>query len=366
MPNTILTPDIIAKEALMQLEANLVMAGLVHRDYSKEFVNVGDTITIRKPSKFVAKNFLGTVEEQNLSEGSVPVKMDRYRDITVPVTSKEMTLDISNFSEQVVQPAMKAIAQAVDEDILAVGIQNAGNKVAVSSTPKLQDLANIGKALDKSKAPRDNMRHLVLGVDTTYKYNTLTEFTDISASGSSEALRNAEIGKAYTMNTYMSQNAPASVATTAGTVTALKVTGTKGATEFACTEVNPATGKLNKGDKIIVNGYVYIVKEDATASSNAISALKVEEKIVETISGPVSATPVIKEHSLGFHRNGLALVTRALELPAGAVKAAIASANGLAVRVVYGYDQDTKTDKISFDIIYGVKDLQDELLVDFA
>lgn len=365
MGNTILTPDIIAKEALMQLESNLVMAGLVHRDYSKEFVNVGDTITIKKPAKFVAKNFLGQTEDQKLSEGKTTVKMDRYRDITVPITSKEMTLDISDFSEQVVKPAMSAIAEAVDSDILAVGIQNAGNKVAISSTPAIKDLANIGKALDKKKAPRDNLRNLVLGVDALYKYNTLTEFTDLSASGSSEALRDAVIGKAYTMNTYMSQNVPASSAETAGTITALKVTGTKGGQELTATNVTPATGKFAVGDKIIVNGYIYTVSEAVTAASGA-ATVKVDEKIVETITEAVDAMPIIKEHSLGFHRNGLALVTRELELPAGAAKAAIASANGLAVRVVYGYDQDTKTDKISFDIIYGVKDLNDDLLVDFA
>lgn len=365
MGNTILTPDVIAKEALMQLESNLVMAGLVHRDYSKEFVNVGDTITIKKPAKFVAKNFLGQTEDQELSEGKTTVKMDRYRDITVPITSKEMTLDISDFSEQVVKPAMSAIAEAVDSDILAVGIQNAGNKVTISSTPEIKDLANIGKALDKKKAPRDNLRNLVLGVDALYKYNTLTEFTDLSASGSSEALRDAVIGKAYTMNTYMSQNVPASSAETAGTVTALKVTGTKGGQELTATNVTPAAGKFAVGDKIIINGYIYTVSEAVTATSGS-ATVKVDEKLVETISTAVDAMPIIKEHSLGFHRNGLALVTRELELPAGAGKAAIASANGLSVRVVYGYDQDTKTDRISFDIIYGVKDLNDDLLVDFA
>lgn len=365
MGNTILTPDIIAKEALMQLESNLVMAGLVHRDYSKEFVNVGDTITIKKPAKFVAKNFLGKTEEQELSEGKTTVKMDRYRDITVPITSKEMTLDISDFSEQVVKPAMSAIAEAVDGDILAVGIQNAANKVSISGTPVIKDLANIGKALDKKKAPRDSLRNLVLGVDALYKYNTLAEFTDLSQSGSSEALRDATIGKAYTMNTYMSQNVPSSSADTAGTVTALKVTGTKGETQFTASNVTPATGKFAVGDKIIVNGYIYTVSEAVTAASGA-ATIKVDEKIVENIASAIEAMPIIKEHSLGFHRNGLALVTRELELPAGAAKAAIASANGLAVRVVYGYDQDTKTDKISFDIIYGVKDLNDNLLVDFA
>ena len=35
MPNTFLTPDIIAREALMVLRNNAVMAKLVHRDYSK-------------------------------------------------------------------------------------------------------------------------------------------------------------------------------------------------------------------------------------------------------------------------------------------------------------------------------------------
>ena len=59
MPNTFLTPKIIAQEALMVLENQLTMANLVHRDYSKEFVKVGDSITIRKPARFSAKNFTG-------------------------------------------------------------------------------------------------------------------------------------------------------------------------------------------------------------------------------------------------------------------------------------------------------------------
>lgn len=54
MANTILTPSIIAKEALMVLRNNAVMANLVHRDYSEEFASVGDTISIRKPASFEA------------------------------------------------------------------------------------------------------------------------------------------------------------------------------------------------------------------------------------------------------------------------------------------------------------------------
>lgn len=81
MPNTFLTPKIIAQEALMVLENQLTMANLVHRDYSKEFVKVGDSITIRKPARFSAKNFTGQVHSQNITEGSAVVKMDRFRDV---------------------------------------------------------------------------------------------------------------------------------------------------------------------------------------------------------------------------------------------------------------------------------------------
>lgn len=341
------------------------MANLVHRDYSKEFVNVGDTITVRKPAKFVAKNFIGEVEEQDISEGSVPVKMDRYRDVTVGVTSKEMTLDIKDFSKQVIEPALSAIAQAVDIDLLTVGVEKAGSKVEVSSNPTIVDIANVAKALDKKKAPRDNNRNLVLAVDTLYKYNTLDNFAKVCYKGDSQALKDAEIGKVYTMNSFMSQNTPENVSSTTGTATAYKVTCTKGSTQFSVTNGTAKTGTIKEGDKLIVNGYLFEVAEDLTLTDGA-GTLKVTEKIPFIITEAASAFIVNKAHSLGFHRNGLALVTRSLELPQGAAKAAIASADGLAVRVVFGYDQDTKKDKISFDIIYGIKELDSDLLVDFA
>ena len=83
MPNTFLTPDIIAREALMVLRNNAVMAKLVHRDYSSEFVaGVGDTITIRKPATFVAKEFTSEIELQDATESGIEVKMDKHLDVS--------------------------------------------------------------------------------------------------------------------------------------------------------------------------------------------------------------------------------------------------------------------------------------------
>lgn len=363
MPNTILTPQIIANEALMVLQSNLTMANLVHRDYSKEFVKVGDTITVRKPATFVAKNFTGQTEAQDITEGSVPVKMDRFRDITVNVGAKELTLDIKDFSSQVIAPAMQAMAQQIDTDLLAVGISKANNKATVSDTPVLSDIAGVGKALDQAKAPRTD-RRLILPPTTLYKYNTLDNFAKQCYKGDSAALKESEIGKVYTCETFMSQNCPENQNETAGTAKTYKVAGTKDATQFTVSNGTTPSATIKKGDQLIVNGYLYTVTEDVTLASGA-GTVKVDQNIPETIA-ETDAFVVNKAHALGFHRNGLALVTRNLELPLGNKNAYIASADGLGVRVVMDYDSDHKQDKVSFDIIYGIKELNENLLVDFS
>lgn len=361
MANTFLTPDIIAREALIVLENNLIMANLVHRDYSDEFVQVGDTITVRKPAKFVAHNFTGTIRRQDATEGSVQVKMDRWRDVSFPVTSKEMTLDIRDFSEQLLSPAMRAIAQAVDADILNE-VANISNTVTSTSKPTdLSDIANIAKTMDINKVPLD-MRRLVFHPTHKYKYALTDNLSKVAYAGDGETLRNAELGRLYTLDTYMDQNCPDTLAATAGTATAYKVSGTKDETKVALSSVTAATATVKKGDAFILGGYLYHFTADATATSGAVAEVAIDMPLVTDYTNE-DAYPVTKPHSLAFHRNAIALVTRPLALPMGASKAAIVSDNGLGVRVVYGYDQDTKVDTVSLDIIYGIKTLDETMAV---
>lgn len=365
MANTILTPQIIANEALMALQANLVMADLVHRDYSREFAKVGDTITIRKPAKFISKNFTGTTSAQDITEGSTTVALDRYRDITVDVSSKEMTLNIRDFSEQVITPAMQAHANAIDADLLAVAVSKAGKTVPATANPtNLKDIADLAKALDTNKAPQQN-RRLVLHPTHKYAYALTDNLSKVSYSGDNQTLRDALIGRVYTLDTYMDQNAPDTTAATAGTATDYKVTATAGATAVKLTNVTGATGTVKAGDGFIVDGYIYHFTADATAASGTVDSVAIDQPIHKELNA-VDAMLIKKPHSVAFHRNGLALVTRDLELPMGAANAAIASADGLSVRVVYGYDMTHKVDTISFDILYGVKDLDDNLIVALA
>lgn len=54
-----------------------------------------------------------------------------------------------------------------------------------------------------------------------------------------------------------------------------------------------------------------------------------------------------------------------LELPRGNNNAAYVSMQGMGIRVVYGYDMDTKTDIISFDLLAGAKVIDPRLGVRF-
>lgn len=370
MPNTILTPSVIANEALMVLKNNLVMANLVHRDYEKEFVKVGDTVTACKPAKFVAKNFTGAVSPQDIEESGIPVKMDRLRDVTVQVTSKEMSLNIKDFSNQVIEPAMQAIAQAVDGDVLATAIQGASRTITASddsAQKPTKDIAKLASYLDFAGVPIQN-RRLVLNPSHKLNYVTDDNMSKVSYSGDSKALRDAELGKLYTMDTYMSQNAPypfGYLDNKVGTAKSFKVSGTAGESIVSLSALNTASATVKKGDCFIVDGYVYHITEDKTGASNAIESVAINQPLHDNLDA-IEATVVSAPMSVGFHRNGIALVTRSLDLPMGNKNSYVASADGLAVRVVFDYDSTHKIDTCSFDILYGIKTLDKEMIVNLG
>ncbi|MBQ2278840.1 MAG: hypothetical protein II333_09745 [Clostridia bacterium] len=205
MPNTILTPDIIAREALMVLRNNAVMPKLVHRDYSSEFVaGVGNTITIRKPATFTANEFGEEIQIQDATESGVSVKMDKHLDVSFSVTSEQMALDIADFSEQLLVPAMQAFADKVDTYLLGLssGITNVIDHASGAITP--EDLVDARAMINK--APLAN-RYAV--VSTTAEADLLKTELFVSAEkvgDNGTALREASLGRKFGMDIYSDQN----------------------------------------------------------------------------------------------------------------------------------------------------------------
>lgn len=208
MPNTFLTPDIIAREALMVLRNNAVMANLVHRDYSREFVGgVGDTITIRKPATFTVKEFEGEIEVQDAVENSATVVMDKHLDVSFAVTSEQMALDIEDFSAQLLVPAMQAFLDKIDGYILGLA-KDVTNAVTATGDAHA-DMVDARAFLTKAAAPLTE-RRFVASSDMEADLLKTDLFVSAEKVGDEgTALREASLGRKFGMDVYVDQNADA-------------------------------------------------------------------------------------------------------------------------------------------------------------
>ena len=208
MANTFLTIDMIAKEALMILRKNAVMAGLVHRDYSKDFVaGVGDTITIRKPATFVVKDFVEStgITVQDATEATKTVKMDKFYDVSFAVTSKDLTMNISDFSEQLLVPAMMAFRDKIDAEIIKVAETATHTVTHAEGLIAPADVISARKLLNDGATPL-SMRSLVVGTQAEADLLSSELFISAEKVGSTEGLKEASLGRKFGFDTYVDQN----------------------------------------------------------------------------------------------------------------------------------------------------------------
>lgn len=297
MANTFLTPQVIARAALATLYETTVMAMLVHRDYEEEFAaRIGDTVNVRKPAVFTANEYVRAngITIQNAQETSIPVTLNHFADVSFAVTTEELTLKIADFGVQLLNPAMEAIAQKIDRDILAlrddvlqeVGVvgQHAANPTGanVFTYGNPRTAIDARRVLNQRNVPAAD-RYMVVGPEIEAKWLGDDLFNRADARGDTDGLREASLGRrVFGFDPYQTQNI----------------------------SVPPNT------------------------SGNSTT-----------------------EVGVAFHRTAFALVTRPLVLPQGAANAAVASYKGFGLRVVMDYDIDKKQDVVSIDCLYGTKTL---------
>lgn len=210
MPNTLLTPSVIAKRALATLYNNAVLASLVYRDYDAEFNGaVGDTITVRMPATFVGKTFNRTTREieiQEATEDSFPVTLDTIVDVSFEVTSEDLAMEIGDFAEQLLNPAVEAINQRIDADLAELIVDTAADTAAASGyastafTGREGAVAKIGR----SKAPRQN-RSVVFSPEGAGVALRDPLFVEADKSGATDGLREASTGRVFGFDTYQAE-----------------------------------------------------------------------------------------------------------------------------------------------------------------
>ena len=355
MSNTFITSSMVAREMLVALENSLIAANLVYRSVEGDFKKVGDTVNVRVPATFVADQFNASISNQNITESSVPVVVDTLADVSIEITSKERALSFSNFVTQVINPAAYALANEIDRNLLAAAVAGASLSASASSTAVLTDIGNVAKQLDKKNVLQQD-RYFLMNPEHKYRYLALDNFSKVAYSGSEAALREADLGKVYGLQTFMAQNAPDTTAATAGTATSYTVAGTIGTKVVALGSLSAATATIKAGDGFVVDNHLYRFTEDGTGTSSAIAEIDIDRKLHKTITTSDTIYVVRDTNSVAFHKSGIALVVVPQEVPEGGVVGSYAvSPSGIAVRVVSGYDLTYKKEIMSIDVLYGIK-----------
>ena len=376
MGNTFLTTKEIGLMALPVLQENLVMPMLANVDYSNTYAKKGDTIQVKRPAVFVADEFGSTINLQDINPFPVLVKMDKIADISVEVTATQLALNIEDFKAEVLEPAVIALAEKVNQDALDL-YKWVPNIVGTSgATPDgLDDFANAAKNLNDAKAP-GRQRYGVWDTGATAKFQILDAIVHADKSGTNEALREGSIGKIFGMENYMSQ---AVKTHTAGGYTSLadvKVTAVTTAnavdtvsgftlSSFVLTSTaGAAVTKLVAGDLIKVGTKTYTVVADTANAVLGVVTAKVFPAITANLTDATVTFPDVTARghvaNLAFNKNAFGFVTRPLEATPGAESSSEAF-NGLTIRVVMQYDISKKTTIMSLDLLYGWAPLYPEL-----
>lgn len=404
MANVELNISMITNEALVILENNLTFTKQVNREYDGEFGKrggkIGDTLNLRKPIR-VTPGTTPTFNPSNFIETSVPVVIDKQYNSGATFTSKELALNIDEFSDRVLAPHIAAIANKIDYD----GMQLYKDVYQLVGTPGATPSTNLtylgaGVKLDNSAAPIGRRKAVINPIAQATIVNTnLTLFNP--TKNISDQYSDGNIGQALGYAWSMDQNvgvqtigtfaAAASGAGTAVTVTTAISTGST-----LVTGGWTSGDLLNIGDVFTVAG-VYAVNPQNRQSTGQLQQFVVSAtptaasgggamtltfspavifsgdfQNVTSTTGTVAATSVLTVYgasatstpqNLVFHPDAFTFVTAMLDMPqAGAESYVVRSKKlNMGIRALRFYDGYNDRSNFRFDILGGWKTIRPEL-----
>ena len=401
MANTTLTADIIAKEALMILDNNLVMAKQVFRGYENEFdkkingYEVGDTISIRRPTDFTVRDG-AVMSTQDVVEGKTTITVDKRKGVDFKFSSQDLTLKISDLSERVIKPAMVQLANQIDVDLMALYAdvpQWVGTPGQTINS--YTDFAKIPEVMDEYAIPQDGRSAVLSPADHWGLLGSQTGlYIQDAAKG---AYRKGSLGEIGGVDTFMSQNVPSlTTGSRAGTIlmdlSITSATITYDAVKNTMVQTvhmdgfTGATDTVKKGEVFTIAGVYavnpvtkarlpflkqFVVTADATMASNEgdliiapamiwtgafknVDVVGVTDLNNQPITFMGAANTVYRQN-LGFNKNAFALVSVPLVSPPGAVDVSRQSYKGTSVRVIPVYDGVNDVSSWRLDVLYGTK-----------
>jgi len=363
------TPAVIAAESMRVLEHELVIGSLLYRDRTQDFTQksngwaVGDSIDVKTPTEYEVDSFSGTINKQDTRDSKTSFSIEDHLDLSTGVTSQERKLELSDLTREVIQPAMAAFAQKIDVHLGTKMLEGRGLYSSDTLFETAADVAQARKAANNQKVSKQN-RIALLDYDIEADLLGANWFNQSQTRGADgeASLRNGEMGNVMGMSFFSSANMPSDTsAATAGD--GVGVTDNASSTLNVIGSANlitdSTTGTFRAGDAIVVAGvtHPFIVATETAATATSIPLV---DPIDQLIPDGAAITVVPTGNSAAFHGvitnpNTYAWAAPPLDNPGDKVSAAVMTVNGMSIRFVEGYDQDTKEFIWSWDMLIGAR-----------
>lgn len=407
MANMVVTPSWVMKEIGRRLVNNVKFAGNVQRSYDDQYVKsgakVGFTVSARLPQRYKV-NKGQSLNPQPVIDNIVPITLTDQANIGIEFSTASLTMEVDNYKEKCIAPAVDALVNAVDFDGLSRMYSTVAQCVGVPGTPPSGATANItylraGAKLDDGAVPEGDRvailspgMHVELANANLTLFNPTVEISKLYRKGqfAAEALGISEWFKDQNVATHVvgALGGAPQVATAGQTGSSINVTG-----------FTAAIGRrLNKGDVVQFTGVYqinpvsyqalptlkdFVVTSDVDSDAAGAASIPISPPLLTASSGaqqtasnsPSAGAPVltfndaataankVSPQGLVYHPEAFALVMADLEMPMGLWVAERISngALGVAIRFLKDYAIMTDQSPARVDILYGWKEVRPEM-----
>ncbi len=205
---------LVAADALPALVGNLVMGNLVNRDYEPVLAHSGDTVNVPIPPVLVANNIAegGTITAQNPNLGNAQIVLNTHAEASFQLPDVTKALAYPELLKAYMQPAVIAIAERVEKDLLGLyGQFTANAPVGTAGTPVTEATIDAAEtALFTAKVPASAPKYLLVDSNTYSQIRQIPRFSEYYSSGEAglKALVEGNVGKMKDFFIFRSQFVP--------------------------------------------------------------------------------------------------------------------------------------------------------------
>ena len=406
MANAILTPTMITREAARLLHQECNFLGNVNKQYDDRYAQdgakIGYSLNVRMPSMYNVRTG-ATLDADDHVERSTPLTVQSQNGVDVNFTTAELTMELDDFSERVLKPAMTKLAAHVESVAMAQLYKTVANytNATTDGTLTYKRFQQNGKNITNELGPRSD-RSAILTPDSIIEFGDAVKglFQDSSSikkqykeglmgrTGGFDVYENT-LNPSHTTGTLAGSPVTDGTALGTGTTTAntwvsqtdLTVTGATTTTNLkagdiitvanifeAHPESKDSTGRLRRfvvqSDVTATNGATVTVKPgliygSGNAYQNCVLSAADTDALAITLIGAVNSQ---FKQDLFFHKDAFICGTADLiDVSQFGAWGARAVQDGISIRIARQYDINNDKLPCRLDIMWGVAELYPEL-----